>query len=114
VVDIGFADNTKFIFTNPSPESNWLSNFTLLKFGLRVKVEYLDHSFGALGGSKGDNVLASVHENALSLHWLSLQLEIVGGVNDRAIVGVFNTDVFLTLESNRSKLEEFGTETQIS
>jgi hypothetical protein len=49
-------------------------------------ISYLDDCFSALSGSKGDNVLASVHEDALSLHWLSLQLEVVGGVDDCAIL----------------------------
>jgi hypothetical protein len=41
VVNIGLTYNTKFILTDPSPESNWLINLTLLELGLGVKVEYL-------------------------------------------------------------------------
>lgn len=46
----------------------------------------MDDGFGALSGSEGNDVLASVHQDAFSFHWLSLELEIVGCVNDCAIL----------------------------
>lgn len=113
VVDVGLADDTELVLTDPSPEPDWLTDLALLELCFGVKVEDLNDGLGSLSGSQGNDVLASVHQDALGFHWLSFELEIVGGVNDCAIVGVFNTDVFLTLEGNRSEFEEIGTETQI-
>jgi len=57
VINILFADDTKGIFVDPSPESNGLIDLTLLQFGFGIKVKDLNDSFGSLSGSQGDNVL---------------------------------------------------------
>lgn len=113
VVDVGLADDTELVLTDPSPEPDWLTDLALLELCFGVKVEDLNDGLGSLSGSQGNDVLASVHQDALGFHWLSFELEIVGGVNDCAIVGILNTDIFLTFEGDRSELEEIGAETQI-
>lgn len=59
---------------------------TYIKDENHVKSTYLNDGLGSLSGSQGNDVLASVHQDALSFHWLSFELEIVGGVNDCAIL----------------------------
>jgi hypothetical protein len=51
VINILFANNTKSIFSNPSPESNWLIDFTLLDFSFGGQIKNLNDGLLALRGS---------------------------------------------------------------
>jgi len=86
VIDIGLTDNTKFVFTNPSPESDSLWDFTLFDSGFGVQIEDLYHCLFTLSSSECDDVISSVHEKSFSLHWLSFEGEVFSRVNDSAIL----------------------------
>jgi len=100
VIDVGLTYNTKFILADPAPKSNGFSDFALLELCLSIKIEDLNDGLCTLGSSQSDNVLASVHQDAFSFHWLSLELEIVGCIDDCAIVGILDTNVLLRLEGD--------------
>jgi hypothetical protein len=51
MINILFANNTKSVFTNPSPESNWLIDFTLLDFSFGGQIKNLNDGLLALRGS---------------------------------------------------------------
>jgi hypothetical protein len=51
VINILLANNTKSVFTNPSPESNWLIDFTLLDFSFGGQIKNLNDGLLALRGS---------------------------------------------------------------
>jgi len=113
MVNTGLSNNTELVLSDPFPESNVLGDCALLDLLLVVKVEHLDHGVGTLGGSQSDDVLGSVHENAVSLHRLPLKCKILGGVNDCAVLLVLDANVLLTLKCDRAKLEEIWADTQV-
>jgi hypothetical protein len=113
VINICFADDTKGIFVDPSPEPNGLIDLALLHFGLGIKVKDLNDSFGSLSGSQGDNVLRSVHEDTLGFHGFTLESKVFCRVNDGTISLILDTNVFLTFKGHGAELEELRVQAQV-
>lgn len=106
VINILFADNTKSIFSNPTPVPDWFIDFTLLYLSFSGQIKNLNDSLLTLGGSQSDDVLRSVHEDSLGFHWFSFKSEIFCRVDDGTICCVFDTDILLRFKSDLSKLEK--------
>ena len=51
---------------------------------------YLNDSFVSLTSSQSNHILASVHQNAFSLHWFSFQSKVLGCVDDGTILFIQN------------------------
>jgi hypothetical protein len=118
IVDIGvinvlFTNNTKSVLSDPSPESNWFINLTLLNFSFGGEIKNLNNSLLTLRSSQSNNVLRSVHEDTLSFHWFSFKSKIFCRVNDGTISLIFDTDVLLGFKSHLTKLEKIRIKTEV-
>jgi hypothetical protein len=113
VIHVLLSNDTESIFSNPSPESNCFIDNNLVDFRLSRQIEDLNNSLLTLCCSQGDNILASMHKNALCLHGLPLQSEVFRRVDDGTISSILDTDVLLRLESHLTEFEELRAKSKI-
>lgn len=106
VVHVLLANDTKLVLTDPPPESDWLVDFTLLDLRFGVQIENLDDRLCALSCPQSNDVLAPVHQDALSLHRFSLEGKVLRRVDNGTICCILDTNVLLTLKSDLTELEE--------
>jgi hypothetical protein len=106
VVHVLLANDTQLVLTDPHPESDWLIDFALLDLRFGVQIENLNDRLCALSCPQSNDVLAPVHQDALSLHRFSLEREVLRRIDNGTIRCILDTNVFLTLKSDLTELEE--------
>lgn len=113
VVHVLLANDTKLVLTNPPPESDWLVDFTLLDLCFGVQIENLDDRLCTLSCPQSNDVLAPVHQDALSLHRFPLESKVLRRIDDGTISCILDTNVLLTLKSDLTKLEKIWRQSKI-